>query len=88
LPRHNTEEAAIKGTGITSQEMKNYFTPAVTSTYNLHDRSFSVTPELLHAPITNLEFRIKAGFIAGQKGTEYGEKQNDYRIELRARCYF
>jgi len=23
-----------------------------------------------------------------KKGTEYGEKQNDYRIELRIRYYF
>jgi len=26
--------------------------------------------------------------LLGKKGTEYGEKQNDYRIELRIRYYF
>jgi hypothetical protein len=66
-----------------------YFTPAITSIYNLHDRSFQVTPELLYAPITNLEFRLRTGLlIAGSKNSEFGEKLNDYRFELRARYYF
>jgi hypothetical protein len=66
-----------------------YFTPAVTSIYNLHDRSFQVTPELLYTPITNLEFRLRTGLlVAGSKNSEFGEKLNDYRIELRARYYF
>jgi hypothetical protein len=66
-----------------------YFTPAVTSIYNLHDRSFQVTPELLYAPITNLEFRLRTGLlVAGSKNSEFGEKLNDYRIELRMRYYF
>jgi len=66
-----------------------YFTPAITSIYNLHDRSFQVTPELLYAPITNLEFRLRTGLlVAGSKNSEFGEKPNDYRIELRMRYYF
>lgn len=66
-----------------------YFTPALTSIYNLRDRSFSVTPELLYAPITNLEFRLRTGLlVAGTKHSEFGEKPYDYRIELRARYYF
>ncbi len=66
-----------------------YFTPALTWIYNLNDRSFSITPELLYAPITNLELRLRSGFlVAGQKNSEFGEKQNDYRVELRARYYF
>jgi hypothetical protein len=66
-----------------------YFTPAVTSIYNLHDRSFQVTPELLYAPITNLEFRLRTGLlVAGSKNSEFGEKPNDYRVELRMRYYF
>jgi hypothetical protein len=66
-----------------------YFTPALTWIYNLNDRSFSITPELLYAPITNLELRLRAGFlVAGQKNSEFGEKQNDYRMELRLRYYY
>jgi hypothetical protein len=28
------------------------------------------------------------GPLLGKKGTEYGEKQNDYRVEFRLRYYF
>ena len=66
-----------------------YFTPALTWIYNVSDRSFSITPELLYAPITNLELRLRTSFlVAGQKNSEFGEKQNDWRAELRVRYYF
>jgi hypothetical protein len=65
-----------------------YFTPSITSICNLKDRSFSLAPELLYAPVTNLELRAKAMFLLGKKGTEFGEKQNDFRLELRFRYYF
>jgi hypothetical protein len=66
-----------------------YFTPAIYLTYNIGDRSFTVTPELLYAPITNLELRLRIGFlVAGKTNSEFGEKQNDYRLEMRMRYYF
>jgi hypothetical protein len=65
-----------------------YFTPAITTILNLSDRSISITPELLYSPITNLELRLKTGFLVGTNDSEFGEKQNDYRIELRVRFYF
>jgi hypothetical protein len=65
-----------------------YFTPAITSIYNVDDQSFSLSPELLYTGITNLELRLKGTFLAGDEFSEFGEKQNDYRIELRARYYF
>jgi hypothetical protein len=66
-----------------------YFTPALTWIYNLRDGSFSITPELLYAPITNLELRLRTALlVAGRKNSEFGEKQNDYRLELRMRYYF
>ena len=65
-----------------------YFTPALTWIFNLDDRSFSLTPELLYTPITNLELRLRTGVLVGAKDTEFGEKQNDYRVELRVRYYF
>jgi hypothetical protein len=27
-------------------------------------------------------------FLVGDRGTEFGEKQNNFRLELRFRCYF
>ena len=65
-----------------------YFTPSVTGIFNVNDESFFLSPELLYTGITNLELRLKTGFLAGQRNSEYGEKQNDYRAELRVRYYF
>jgi len=65
-----------------------YFTPAITGIMNLSDRSLSLSPELLYTGITNLELRLKATGWFGQRGSEYGEKPNDYRVELRVRYYF
>jgi hypothetical protein len=65
-----------------------YFTPALTTIMNLNDQSFSVSPELLYTGIKNWEFRLKGMALVGAKGTDFGEKQNDYRIEFRMRYYF
>jgi hypothetical protein len=65
-----------------------YFTPSITWIVNADDRSFSVSPELLYTGITNLEVRLKGAALAGGRLSEYGEKVNDYRIELRVRYYF
>ncbi len=65
-----------------------YFTPAIFSIVNLTDQSLSLTPELLYSPITNLELRLRSAFLIGDNHTEYGEKANDYKVELRARYFF
>jgi hypothetical protein len=65
-----------------------YFSPALTTIANLDDGSLSLSPELLYAPVTNWEFRLKSWFFLGDDDTEYGEKQNDYRVEARIRYYF
>jgi len=65
-----------------------YFIPSLTSIINLTDGSFSLTPELLYTPITNLELRAKFTVLVGKDGSEFGEKQNDLRLELRFRYYF
>jgi len=65
-----------------------YFTPAVTAITNLDDQSFSVAPEMIYTGFNNLEMRLKGTWLQGSKLTEFGEKQNDSRIEFRARYYF
>ena len=65
-----------------------YFTPSITGILNISDKSFSLSPELLYAGITNLELRLKTYLISGERLTDYGEKQNDYKVEIRARYYF
>jgi len=65
-----------------------YFIPSFTSIFNISDKSFSLTPELLYSPITNLELRAKITFLLGKDGSEFGEKQNAFRLEFRGRYYF
>ncbi len=65
-----------------------YVTPSLTGMMNMDDQSWSLTPELLYTGITNWEFRLRAGLIVGERNSEFGEKQSDYRIELRVGYYF
>jgi hypothetical protein len=65
-----------------------YFTPAVTAIFNLDDHSYSLAPELAYTGITNLELRLRFLAIQGARLTDFGEKQNDRRIEFRMRYYF
>lgn len=65
-----------------------YFTPALTAIVNATDGSFVVIPELAYSPATNLDLRFRGSILIGGNGTDYGEKQNDYRIEFRLRYHF
>ena len=65
-----------------------YWTPAVTAIVNADDRSYSLSPEIAYTGITNLDLRLKAMVLAGSRLSEFGEKQNDYRLEFRARYFF
>jgi hypothetical protein len=75
---------------ITQKEPFNilYFTPAITTIVNLDDGSFQISPEFLYTGFTNWEFRLKGTALVGGKGTDFGEKPSDYRVELRVRYYF
>ena len=65
-----------------------YFTPSLTGIFNINDKSFSIGPELLYTGIKNLELRFRTTFLIGDSHTEYGDKQNNFRIGLRVRYYF
>ena len=65
-----------------------YFTPSLTGIFNTADRSFSIGPEFLYTGVKNLELRLKTIFLVGNSDTEFGEKQNNCRAELRVRYYF
>ena len=65
-----------------------YFTPAITGIWNVDDASYSLSPEVLYTRFTNLELRLKAMFLIGERNSEFGEKQNDYRLEFRMGYYF
>ena len=65
-----------------------YLTPAITFMTNISDKSTSISPELVYTGITNLELRLKSIFLAGGRNSDFDEKQNAYKVELRARYYF
>lgn len=65
-----------------------YFTPAVTAIVNLEDQSYSVTPELAYTGFTNVELRLRFFYLNGKDLSDFGEKANARRLELRARFYF
>lgn len=65
-----------------------YLTPALTTIVNLADGSFSLAPELMYTGFTNWELRLRVTLLTGETGTEYGEKTNDARAEVRLRYYF
>ena len=65
-----------------------YWTPAITAIVNLQDQSFNLAPELSYTGVTNLELRIKINFLEGDRYSEFGEKQNDIKLDLRGRYYF
>lgn len=65
-----------------------YFNPSFTTIYNIDDKSFTLTPELLYNPVTNLELRFRTVLNFGGEYSEFGEKPADYRLEFRMRYYF
>lgn len=65
-----------------------YLTPGVISILNINDQSLSLTPELAYSPVTNLEIRLRSAFLLGGPESEFGEKQNNWRAELRIRYFF
>lgn len=65
-----------------------YWTPAITAIVNLQDQSYNLSPEISYTGVTNLELRLKINVLEGDRYSEFGEKQNDQKYELRARYYF
>lgn len=65
-----------------------YWTPAVTAIVNTEDKSCSISPEISYTGITNIELRLRGTVLAGNRMSEFGEKQNSYRVELMARYFF
>ena len=65
-----------------------YFTPGFLVLYNLDDNSYSVAPELNYVGINKLALRFRLSVPVGDELTEWGEKPNNYKMELRVRYYF
>lgn len=65
-----------------------YLTPAVICIFNLDDNSYSLIPEILYSGFTNWQIRLRFSYLNGGTYTEFGEKQNSNKLELRLRYYF
>jgi hypothetical protein len=65
-----------------------YFTPGLQAFYNFDDGSYSLAPELTYSGFDNFEFRLRANLPVGNTLSEWGEKPNEYKVELRVRYYF
>jgi hypothetical protein len=65
-----------------------YFTPGFTAIVNLDDQSFSLSPEAVYTGFTNWELRLRYSLLVGSSFTDYGEKQNEKKLELRVRYFF
>ena len=65
-----------------------YFTPGFTAIVNLADNSYSFSPEALYTGFINWELRLRFSVINGGHFTEFGEKTNSNKLELRARYFF
>ncbi|MEJ2141782.1 MAG: hypothetical protein P8Y24_05405 [Gammaproteobacteria bacterium] len=65
-----------------------YVTTAMTFIVNLDDLSYSASPEIIYTGIEDLEFRCKATWLAGNDNTEFGEKRNKRKVEIRMRYFF
>lgn len=65
-----------------------YMTPALTAIVNLDDQSYSITPEVIYTGFTNWEMKLRFSINNGGTQTEYGEKLNSNKLELRLRYFF
>lgn len=65
-----------------------YWSAGATAIVNLHDGSASLSPEVTYTGIDSLELRGRLALLAGGRSTEFGERPNQSRIELRLRYFF
>lgn len=65
-----------------------YYSLGLNSIININDNSYSITPELIYTGFNNTELRLRATFLEGANNSEFGEKINEEKFELRFRLYF
>ena len=65
-----------------------YLTPGITTIFNLDDESYSLSPELAYTGFTNWELRTRFTYLQGPSNTEYEEKMNSNKLEVRVRYFF
>jgi hypothetical protein len=65
-----------------------YWNAGASAIVNLHDGSASFIPEVIYTGVTDLELRARLAYLIGGRDTDFGERPNERRLELRARYFF
>ncbi len=65
-----------------------YLTPGLITIFNLDDQSYSISPDIQYTGFTNWELRLRYTFLNGGTFTEFAEKLNKNKLELRLRYHF
>ena len=65
-----------------------YFNPWLAAIVNLQDFSFNLQPGITWAPVTDFELGLRISIPIGSANTEFGEKQDAFRPELRVIFFF
>jgi hypothetical protein len=65
-----------------------YLNIGTTSIINLRDGSASFIPEVIYRGLSNAELRLRLALLSGGRNTEFGERLNDWRVEIRGRYFF
>lgn len=60
----------------------------INSIVNINDQSYSLTPEFIYTGLNNTETRLRATFLQGDIYSEFGEKLNNWKFEIRFRYYY
>ena len=75
---------------VSQREPRNilYTTPAISFIVDPVGGSASVTPEIVYTGFTNTELRLRTQVNVGATDTDFGSRQVNARVELRARVFF
>ena len=65
-----------------------YFTPSLTAIVNINDHSYTISPEIIYTGVTNLECRLRFSVLNGGDKSEYGEKLQSNKLEVRLRYFY
>lgn len=65
-----------------------YTRAGATLMINLQDGSASIIPEIAYTGFTNLELRGRIAILTGGRNSDFGERLNRWRTEIRGRYFF
>ncbi len=64
-----------------------YLAGSLTSIVNVNDSSYSFMPELIYTGVKDMEIRARIIWLHGDENTEFGEKANETKFEIRIHYY-